>query len=380
MKTKSITLIAAAALLPLSGFTQTPPAPPTPPIPPMPPASPQDRHERMPKVPVTFLGVDTSSVPPVVCEQLGMTKGFGLVVDYVAPDGPAAAAGVQQNDILKMLNDQILLEPGQFSKLIRSYAEGTTITLTVLRKGKEEKVSVKLGKKEMPQRREFGPRHGRSSDFPFGDMDFGELGEQLGNLKDQFGDSNQGMIHDAVMKAHEQAQRVREEAQQSREEAQRIREVAQRTREEALRISERAREEARRGTGQIQFTRTTSDAGLKTTKIDIGKAQIVFHDDKGELLMETQMGKKMLTAKDPQGRLLFSGPIETKQDIDKAPADVRQRFENLQHNDLPAVVSSEDEDDDDADAADEDNGDGEDAPLVEQVSAHMFGTYRTVLI
>ena len=134
MKTKSITIIAAIALLPIAAFTQTPPVPPPPPGPP--PAGPvgpnadRDRHEHEKKVPVTFLGVETSDVPRVVSEQLGLSKGFGLVVDYVVPDGPAAAAGVQQNDILKMLNDQILTEPDQLSKLIRSFSEGTTVTTT----------------------------------------------------------------------------------------------------------------------------------------------------------------------------------------------------------------------------------------------------------
>src|SRR5438309_2061548 len=56
MKTKLITTIAAIALLPLAGFAQTPPPPPGPPPP---PPGPPDRHEKMPKVPVTFLGVET---------------------------------------------------------------------------------------------------------------------------------------------------------------------------------------------------------------------------------------------------------------------------------------------------------------------------------
>src|SRR5207237_2499435 len=116
------------------------------------PPSPPNRDEKMPKPPVTVLGVETSEVPSVVSEQLGLAKGFGLVVDYVVPDGPAAAAGVQQNDILKMLNDQILTEPDQLAKLVRSYSEGTNVTLTVLRKGQEQKITVKLTKKEVPQR------------------------------------------------------------------------------------------------------------------------------------------------------------------------------------------------------------------------------------
>src|SRR6184192_2021920 len=149
MKIKSELPITIIALLPLAGFAQTPPAPPQPPQPPGVPS----HHEKRPKVPVTYLGVETSQVPDVVSEQLGLAKGFGLVVDYVEPNSPAATAGVQQNDILKMLNDQILIEPSQLRKLLQTFPEGTDVTLTVLRKGQEQKLTVKLAKKEVSQRR-----------------------------------------------------------------------------------------------------------------------------------------------------------------------------------------------------------------------------------
>src|SRR6184192_561606 len=103
MKIKSIVTIAAIGLLPISGFAQTPPAPPEPPAPPHPPRPP-GHHEKGPSVPVTYLGVETSQVPDVVSEQLGLAKGLGLVVEYVAPNSPAASVGIQQNDILKLLN------------------------------------------------------------------------------------------------------------------------------------------------------------------------------------------------------------------------------------------------------------------------------------
>ena len=363
MKTKSIITIAAIALLPVAAFTQPNPPNPPPPPPGSPPTGPvgpgaeRDRHEK--KVPVTFLGVETSEVPNVVSEQLGLAKGFGLVVDYVVPDGPAAAAGVQQNDIIKMLNDQILTEPDQLSKLVRSYSEGTTVTLTVLRKGKEEKVGVKLSKKEVPQEREFGPGRHRHN-FNFNGMDMGDFGmnnlkEQMDHLKEQLGNEKQGMIHDAVMTAQAEAQRVREEAQRRREEAQRVRDQAQRIRDQ----SQRARDEARRAAGNITVTKD-QDGGLKTTRIDIGKAQIVYSDDKGELRVEKVDEKKVLTAKDPQGLLLFSGPVETKEELDKVPAEVRQRYEKLQQNDLPAVISAQQSElDSDTDIDEEDSDESE---------------------
>jgi serine protease Do len=370
MKTKSILTIVAIALLPIAAFTQTPPVPPPPPGPPptgpVGPGADRERHEK--KIPVTYLGVETSDVPRVVSEQLGLAKGFGLVVDYVVPDGPAAAAGVQQNDILKMLNDQILTEPDQLSKLVRSFSEGTTVTLTVLRKGKEEKIGVKLSKKEVPERSEFGPGHRPHFNFNFNGDDWGnfgmdELKEQMDHLKEQLGNDKQGMIHDAVMTAQAEAQRVREEAQRRRDLAQRMRDQAQRIRDQA----QRARDEALRANGNINVTRS-EDGGLRTTKIDIGKAQIVFSDDKGELRVEKVDGKKVLTAKDPQGLLLFSGPVETKEELDKVPAEVRQRYEKLQQNDLPSVISAQQSEIDSDTDIDNEDSDEADIQSMNQIS------------
>jgi hypothetical protein len=96
-------------------------------------------------------------------------------------------------------------------------------------------------------------------------------------------------------------------------------------------------------------------------------------------------GKKVLTAKDPQGRLLFSGSVETKEDLDKIPAEVRERYEKLQQRDLPSVVSSDEADNEDEDdSADMDEEDEDDIPFVEQVSTqsfpHSIWMIHTVLI
>src|SRR5436305_4955599 len=167
MKMKSVFTITVIALLPIAALAQTPPAPAQPPQPPRAPHPPEmpghhepgmpGHHEKGPKVPVTYLGVDTSQVPTVVSEQLGLAKGFGLVVDYVEPNSPAATAGVQQNDILKMLNDQILIEPSQLRKLLQTIPDGSEVTLTELRKGQELKFTARVAKKEVPQRHSMMP-------------------------------------------------------------------------------------------------------------------------------------------------------------------------------------------------------------------------------
>src|SRR5881396_991527 len=203
MKIKSVFTITIIALLPLAGFAQTPPAPPQPPGPPGMPS----HHEKGPKVPVTYLGVETSQVPPVVSEQLGLGKGLGLVVDYVEPNSPASAAGVQQNDILKMLNDQILIEPSQLRKLLQTFSDGTEVTLTILRKGQEQKITVKLAKKEVPQRHSWTPGDKHEEHWDFDETgDFGEQMQELKEqLKEQLGDTQRGIIRGAVIQAHEAA-------------------------------------------------------------------------------------------------------------------------------------------------------------------------------
>lgn len=348
MKTKTVAILAALALLPITGFTQpnppNPPNPPNAPIPPVPPVPPykdKDKDKDRPKVPVTWLGVETSTVPRVVCEQLGLPKGFGLVVDYVVPDGPAAAAGVQQNDILKMFNDQILMEPDQLAKLVRSYQEGTNVTLTILRKNAEQKITVKLGKKEVRQ-------HEHDFGFNFNNEEWNEKMQVFNEKMKDFNEKMKDFKFD--FKAPDFGPDIRETVVNAQREA-------ARTTREAQREAARAMREAQRN-ARDQMRMFSRDKGaMKSTTIDLGKATIVFTDDKGELKLETVSGKKILTAKDPQGRLLFSGPVDTKEEVDKMPPEVRERFNKLEIKDLPGVVPNtfvEREDLDDNDN-DEDN-------------------------
>jgi serine protease Do len=256
---------------------------------------------------------------------------------------------VQQNDIIKMLNDQILTDPDQLGKLVRSYTEGTSVTLTLLRKGQEQKVAVKLAKKDVSRRHASLGSGNWNFDFEnmgdFGDMK-DRMREQMSQLKEQIGelnDHNKGMIHDAVERARDEVRR--------------------------------AAEEARRAAGQIR-TITRDNGALAQTTIDLGKAQIVFSDEKGELRIENKDGKKLLTAKDPQGKLLFSGPVETQEDRDKVPAEVRQRYERLQQHDLPAVSPEDLRASDDIDADDDDDDDeDEDAPRATSASYQQIANY-----
>jgi len=239
-----------------------------------------------------------------------------------------------------MLNDQILIEPSQLRRLLQTFPEGTEVTLTILRKGKEQKITAKLAKKEVPQRHSMIP--GGNLDWHWDFDETGDLGQQMQELKEQLreqlGDAQRGIIRGAVMKAHEAARR--------------------------------AREDARRAAREIRIL-SQDNGALRATRIDLGKAQIVFSDDKGEMKLENADGKKLLMVRDPQGKLLFSGPVETKEDIDKLPADVRERYERLQQDDLPEVAPRPDADKGDDADGDDDEGENRESSS-EQVSLKSF--------
>src|SRR5437016_4588970 len=94
----------------------------------------------------SYLGVSTTEVSETLSAQLGLQAGVGLVVTYVAPDSPAAKAGLQKHDVLVQFAEQSLVHPAQLRKLVLVRKDGEAVKLAYYRAGKQETVSVTLGK------------------------------------------------------------------------------------------------------------------------------------------------------------------------------------------------------------------------------------------
>ena len=92
-----------------------------------------------------WLGVSIEEGSEALASQLGLPPGAGLVVIYVAPDSPAAKAGLQKNDVLAKLDGQLLVVPAQLRKLIQVHKQGDTVELVFYRAGKKQTVSATLG-------------------------------------------------------------------------------------------------------------------------------------------------------------------------------------------------------------------------------------------
>ncbi len=83
----------------------------------------------------TWLGVATEPVGTDVAAQVPVPAHTGLVVRQVMAGSPAAAAGLQELDVLAKLDDQILITPRQLSVLIGNLKAGDSVKLSYFRKG-----------------------------------------------------------------------------------------------------------------------------------------------------------------------------------------------------------------------------------------------------
>ena len=96
----------------------------------------------------TWLGVAAEEVSEELRAQLPLEPGSGLIVRAVMPESPAAAIGLQKNDVLMKLDDQLLTNPLQLRTLVSSRKEGDILRLTCFRRGQQSVMEVKLGTHE----------------------------------------------------------------------------------------------------------------------------------------------------------------------------------------------------------------------------------------
>ncbi len=208
-------------------------------------------------------------IPEWFGEQLNLPEGFGLLVSYVSPGSPAEAAGVKPHDILKQIDDQALTNPEQLSTLVQSYAEGQDVTLTLLHKGQETKLTAKMHKrrvddqahKEIRRVEIHRDRLGDGADeddlgaVPLNDL-LKELGPQVGELAKKVG-----------------------------------REAADKVRREIMILRDK-------------------DGQISTSKLDLGQGRVLIRSVKGEVEIKGDKEGSTTVIKDPQGKEIYHGPTK----------------------------------------------------------------------
>ncbi|HVH73026.1 MAG TPA: PDZ domain-containing protein, partial [Candidatus Dormibacteraeota bacterium] len=96
----------------------------------------------------SWLGVELREVTSDTAKELRLPAERGVVLSSIAPDSPAAKAGLKENDVVTEINGQHIEGVAQFRRIIREIPAGRTAQITVWRDGRAQTVSVTLGKAE----------------------------------------------------------------------------------------------------------------------------------------------------------------------------------------------------------------------------------------
>jgi serine protease Do len=99
-----------------------------------------------------WIGVQIQPVTAEIAESIGLKKAEGALVSEPQANGPAAKAGIEAGDVISAVNDVAVKDARDLAKQIGSIAPGTSVKLTVWRKGEEKNLTVSLG--ELPNQRD----------------------------------------------------------------------------------------------------------------------------------------------------------------------------------------------------------------------------------
>jgi serine protease Do len=96
-----------------------------------------------------WLGARISEVTPDTVKQDKLPAERGVVLGKIAPDSPAAKAGLKQGDVVTEINGERVEGTTQFHRMIHEIPAGRVAQFTIWRDGRAEKIAVTLGKSEM---------------------------------------------------------------------------------------------------------------------------------------------------------------------------------------------------------------------------------------
>merc|ERR1719428_817416 len=95
------------------------------------------------KVPHSYIGVKMKTVDPEVCENSRLPKGStGAVIEMVLPNSPAAAAGLEADDVIVEVERKRVERVDAVQNVVRSAPVGSKISFRVKRDGKSINANV----------------------------------------------------------------------------------------------------------------------------------------------------------------------------------------------------------------------------------------------
>jgi serine protease Do len=95
-----------------------------------------------------WLGVRIQQVTDEIADSLGMKQARGALVAGVDDKGPAKPAGIEPGDVIVKFDNHEIKEMRDLPRVVADTPVGKDVQVTIIRKGKEDNKTVKLGRLE----------------------------------------------------------------------------------------------------------------------------------------------------------------------------------------------------------------------------------------
>lgn len=114
----------------------------------------------------SYIGVQTEEVTKENFAKFGLREVRGVAVEKVIQGSPAAAAGIQNGDVIVRFNGEEITSTRKLTRLISEVAPDHTAKVTVVRGGSEREISVTVAKRPFPKFEEGAFNFKFPNDFP----------------------------------------------------------------------------------------------------------------------------------------------------------------------------------------------------------------------
>ncbi|MEX0856031.1 MAG: trypsin-like peptidase domain-containing protein [Gemmatimonadota bacterium] len=99
-----------------------------------------------------YLGIQMEPVSPVDAEYYGLPRTTGVIVMQAVEGGPAAAAGLQREDIIVSVDGEPVERSAQLQSIIAQKRPGDEARIQYYREGRSQEVTIRLGQSPLGAR------------------------------------------------------------------------------------------------------------------------------------------------------------------------------------------------------------------------------------
>lgn len=245
-----------------------------------------------------YLGVAGSQVPDLLGEHLKLEPGQGVVIRTLQPDGPAAKAGLEVNDVVTKVGGKAVGNHEELREAVAGHQPGEELDVDYIHRGEAKTLRIALGSAPAEP----------------------EAGVALAGPLDQ-------LMLDGM--PPEQAKRIREAIEQN------LKAFEGLGGEGAINPEDLIGEGLQKRLQQM-LQGMAMPGELKMPEMGNGGIQLknssairMLNADGSGVELKTQDGGKEVRVLGPGGNVEWEGPYDTPQDKEAAPPEVREKIDRL---------------------------------------------------